>query len=474
MDGTSITLHDMQLIIFCFISLILNQAYGNSMAPSPTFTDLLSEKMQKDPFSLIAMCLFLGAIFHTFLTSKLSNIAKQMETNLGHASWKSSVLKLLGEVEIVFALWLIPLSLCFVYFKGWAATVHYFETRQYAEPIFVIAIMSVASSRPILKLAERTLRFIVHHCGGEKPSTWWICILTITPLLGSLITEPAAMTIAALLLSQRVFCYQAKPSFLYASLGLLFVNVSVGGVLTNFAAPPILMVASHWQWSSSFVFKKFGISAMLGIVCATLFYAILFYKQLKQLNKNAQQSTGTRAEESDVPSFITVCHILFLAWMVLNSHHIPLLIWGFLAFIVFTQLTSQTPVNVRNPMLVGCFLAGLVTHGGLQMWWIDSILSHLNEQLLFVGSVFLTSFNDNASITYLASLVSHFENNWTLQHAIVSGAVVGGGLTVIANAPNPAGQNLLSKFFPEASVKPLPLFLGALIPTCLMAIAFLL
>ena len=103
MDGTSITLHDMQLIIFCFISLILNQAYGNSMAPSPTFTDLLSEKMQKDPFSLIAMCLFLGAIFHTFLTSKLSNIAKQMETNLGHASWKSSVLKLLGEVEIVFA-----------------------------------------------------------------------------------------------------------------------------------------------------------------------------------------------------------------------------------------------------------------------------------------------------------------------------------------------------------------------------------
>ena len=211
---------------------------------------------------------------------------------------------------------------------------------------------------------------------------------------------------------------------------------------------------------------------MIGIFCATLFYAIVFYKQLKHLNEQSKDDSSHQTK-INASVGITIGHILFLAWMVLNSHHIPLVIWGFLAFIVFTQLTAQEPINVRNPLLVGCFLAGLVTHGGLQTWWIDAILSQLSETLLFFGSVVLTSFNDNASITYLASLVSHFEDNFELQYAVVSGAIVGGGLTVIANAPNPAGQNLLSKFFKDASVKPLPLFLGALLPTCFMALTFL-
>jgi hypothetical protein len=81
----------------------------------------------------------------------------------------------------------------------------------------------------------------------------------------------------------------------------------------------------------------------------------------------------------------------------------------------------------------------------------------------------LTAFNDNALITYLATLVPTLDDR--MKAAIVEGAVTGGGLTVIANAPNPAGQALLGKFF-DGAILPYRLFLGAAIPTLIAAAAF--
>jgi hypothetical protein len=120
-------------------------------------------------------------------------------------------------------------------------------------------------------------------------------------------------------------------------------------------------------------------------------------------------------------------------------------------------------------MLVGFFLAGLVIHGGLQGWWIAPLLSRLSEVPLFLGSTVLTMFNDNALITYLGTLVPSFDD--PLKIALVQGAVTGGGLTVIANAPNSAGQALLGKYF-DGSVQPLRLFVGALPATVVAAAAF--
>jgi Na+/H+ antiporter NhaD/arsenite permease-like protein len=59
-----------------------------------------------------------------------------------------------------------------------------------------------------------------------------------------------------------------------------------------------------------------------------------------------------------------------------------------------------------------------------------------------------------------------------LKYAVVAGAVTGGGLTVIANAPNPAGQSILKRHFGNA-VSPLGLFLAALLPTIIMLLCFL-
>ena len=155
----------------------------------------------------------------------------------------------------------------------------------------------------------------------------------------------------------------------------------------------------------------------------------------------------------------------------MNAHYPALFIWGFLIFLGFTKATAayQSRVELKAPLLVGFFLAGLVIHGGLQAWWIGPTLAGLAVEPLFFASTLLTAFNDNALITYLATLVPDLSES--LKIAVVEGAVTGGGLTVIANAPNPAGQALLGRFFGGA-IHPLGLLLGALLPTIVAIIAF--
>jgi hypothetical protein len=290
-------------------------------------------------------------------------------------------------------------------------------------------------------------------------------------LLGSFITEPAAMTIAASLLSRQFYRLRPRAAFAYATLGLLFVNVSIGGTLTHFAAPPVLMVAGKWGWTTPFMFGHFGWQAVVGIVASNTLYFLVFRKDFAALAETARQMGATEtAKQRPLPTWITVSHLLLMAWTVLNAHHPAFIVGGFLFFIAFYQATEyfQDRLELRSPILVGFFLAGLVIHGGLQQWWIAPVLRSLGEFPMFLGASVLTAFNDNAAITYLATLVPDMSDG--MKHAIVAGAVTGGGLTVIANAPNPAGQAILNKHFKEG-ISPLGLLLGALIPTVIAGAA---
>ena len=118
---------------------------------------------------------------------------------------------------------------------------------------------------------------------------------------------------------------------------------------------------------------------------------------------------------------------------------------------------------------MGFFLGGLVVHGGVQGWWIEPVLGRLSEIPLMLGATILTAFNDNAAITFLSTLVPAFTDS--LKYAVVAGAAAGGGLTVIANAPNPAGQSLLKKYFDNA-VSPIGLLKAALLPTVIAWLCF--
>ncbi|WP_269526648.1 putative Na+/H+ antiporter [Coraliomargarita parva] len=461
--------------------------------------ETLKVRAKAEPMNIIATLLFFGAILHTFAAGPILKKAHQIEHehnerikamnykfvgNKDPVSFKATMFHFLGEVEAVFGIWVFPLLVCITLIHGWDFTTHYIDTRNYTEPVFVVIIMAIASSRPVVLFAERALSAVAS-IGKRTPAAWWLSILIIAPLLGSFITEPAAMTIAALLLGHQFYQYNPTPTFKYATLGLLFVNVSVGGTLTHFAAPPVLMVAGEWGWNMPYMLEHFGWRAALGIVIATLVYFFVFRKNFASLTAKASEmaAEGTEEKEEPAPFWIIAVHLVFLAWTVFTLHHPALFIGSFLCFIAFTIATDhhQYAINLKGPLLVGFFLAGLVTHGGLQGWWIAPVLSALGEVPLFLGATCLTAFNDNAAITFLASQVPAFDQHLAadtahalaLQYAVVAGAVTGGGLTVIANAPNPAGQSILSKYF-DGGVSPLKLLLSALFPTLVMIVVFML
>jgi hypothetical protein len=464
-----------------------------------------------DPFNVIATVIFFLAVTHTFLAAKFNHLAHKFavahrERLSSHqklyvegkepVSFKATLFHFLGEVEAIFGIWLIPLliSLVLIEPEGLSVASFYIDTRNYTEAVFVVIIMAIASSRPVIQIAETCLRSVAK-LGKQSPAAWWLSILMIAPLLGSFITEPAAMTIAALLLGHQFYLLDPAPAFKYATLGLLFVNISVGGTLTHFAAPPVLMVAGSWHWNLPFMFTHFGWRAVIGVVVATGVYFFIFRKHFIQLKARAQELADAKTDEAEpepAPIWVVLVHLGFVAWTVLTLHHPPFFIGGFLFFLAFTMATHhhQYDIQLKSPLLVGFFLAGLVTHGGLQGWWISPVLGSLAEVPLFIGATILTAFNDNAAITFLASQVPAFSpdlfvgDHWVskagaaladaqgLEYAVVAGAVTGGGLTVIANAPNPAGQSILSKFFKDG-VSPLKLLLAALFPTLVMAFMFM-
>jgi Na+/H+ antiporter NhaD/arsenite permease-like protein len=345
----------------------------------------------------------------------------------------------------------------------------------YTEPMFVVVIMAMASSRPVLRFARQLMAGIAS-AGKQSIAAWWLTILIVGPVLGSFITEPAAMTISALLLARQFYELKPSPKFAYATIGLLFVNISVGGTFTHFAAPPVLMVAGPWGWDMPYMFTHFGWKALIGILIATSIYFFMFRTEFAAMEGRLKSDPTMDSKSGDgpnVPVWITFVQLLFMAWTVFVAHHPAMFVGGFLFFLAFAQATAhhQDKIDLKPPLLVGFFLAGLVTHGGLQGWWIEPVLIRLGEVPLFIGATALTAVNDNAAITYLATLVPTFTDE--LKYAVVAGAVTGGGLTVIANAPNPAGQSILQRFFPDG-VSPLGLLSGAIMPTLVMSACFLL
>lgn len=459
--------------------------------------EVLRHRLSVEPFNLWSALLFALAIVHTFLATRFRHLAHHLDEQ-HKARWWAAVqvaeksgakppretvsvtarlLHFLGEVEAVFGLWVVPLLVLMFLRLGANTVVQYLEHRvHFTEPLFVVIIMALASTRPILELAERLLRAVAS-LGRGTPVAWWFSILTLGPLLGSLVTEPGAMTISAILLGRQFYRLVPTKRLAYATLGLLFVNISVGGTLTHFAAPPVLMVANKWGWGLTFMLEHFGWHAAVGIVISNLVVYLALRRDFIGLadawEKDALAQEKAEADAHPVPGWVTGVHVLAMAWVVLNSHHPVLMVGGFLFFLAFYTATEdfQAKLDLRGPILVGFFLAGLVVHGGLQQWWIAPALGGLGEWPLFLMSTFLTSFNDNAAITYLASQVPAFTEG--MKHAVVAGAVTGGGLTVIANAPNPAGQSILSAYFPEG-VSPVGLALGALVPTIIVGACFML
>ena len=463
--------------------------------------DKLCHRVERDPFNLAATIIFFLAVLHTFLAPKISSYAHHLEKKhkeslraqkfrIEHpeqrlpVSFTSTILHFLGEVEVVFGLWVIPFAIvCINYYSMEDFLAYIDHDVVFTEALFVAVVMVIAASRPIYRLAENMLKKGAA-LGKGTPAAWWLSVLCIAPLLGSFITEPAAMTLAAILLSKKIYQLKPSASLSYATLALLFVNVSVGGTLTHFAAPPIVMISEKWNFGLGHMFMNFGWKAVVGIIAANLIYFMVFRSEFRRLAEvqRGQMAfehavpTSWEDRQDNIPAWVYLVSIFFLGWTVYFNHHPALFIGGFLFFLGFTVATPQyqNHVTIKVPLLVAFFLAGLVTLGGVQGWWMEPVLQALGDfgatATMGVASV-LTAFNDNASVTYLASTVPGLQEQ--IKYAIVAGAVTGGGLTVIANAPNPAGQAILGKYF-KGGINAIKLFLWAFLPTVIMFLMFIL
>ena len=406
---------------------------------------------------LVGAILFAIALVHTFSTKLFHSLAQRHPRHAG-------LFQLLGEVEVVFGFWAFVLILAMALLSGGEAAIGYAETRQYTEPLFVFVVMVIAASRPVLDAVRDLLVFLARLAPGRAEVALCWLGLALVPLGGSLITEPAAMTLAALMLAPQAFRPGIPEILKYGALGVLFVNVSIGGTLTSYAAPPVLMVASTWGWDSAFMASTFGWRAALAVIVNATVITLLLRPHLTPRDTVA---------DVHMPVVVSIVHLALLAGVVLLAHHPVLFIGLFLLFLGYTQAypKHQSPLILKEGLLVGFFLAGLVILGGMQQWWLQPLVSSLEPTALFFGALGLTAITDNAALTYLGSLIEGLSDH--AKYMLVAGAVAGGGLTVIANAPNPAGAALLREGFRDGSIGMGGLFLGALGPTCVAAAMFL-
>lgn len=413
-----------------------------------------------------ATLLFGCAVLHTFLVKQIARLANRFPSG----SMAENFLHFLAEIEIVFGFWAALFIAIWSWKESSEVAVQYIETMNFSEAIFVFIIMSMAATKPIMNLSRFTLFLIAKLLPIHRSLSFYGTILIVGPLLGSFITEPAAMTVSALILYDFVFRQTTHQKFRYATLALLFVNVSIGGTLTHFAAPPVLMVAAPWKWDSVFMLTHFGWKAAIATCLNTAIAAFVFRDDIRKLSCETKDEPNTALLKT---AGVTFVHVLFLIAAIVYAHQSAFLIAVFLFFIGWCQVAEeyQDPLKLRESFLVAFFLAGLVVLGKQQDWWLSPIIESLSSTTIFWAATCLTAITDNAALTYLGTLVSSIPDS--SKYALVSGAVTGGGLTVIANAPNPAGFGILKRSFGDDGIGPGVLFVAALPFTMIAAICFL-
>ncbi|MEY2777815.1 MAG: hypothetical protein RLY30_1913 [Pseudomonadota bacterium] len=413
----------------------------------------------------VAAGIFTLAVLHTFSTTLFERLAHRYPAHHG-------VFHLLGEVETVFGFWSMVLFAWLVTSEGLGQAVAYVDSRNYTEPLFVFVIMVIAASRPIMALAQSMVESVARLLPFNQAAAGYWVILFLVPLLGSFITEPAAMTLAALLLAQGFFRADSPASFKYATVGVLFVNVSIGGTLTHFAAPPVLMVAAKWGWDTPYMLTHFGYKAAVAVFINATVVTVLFRSHLRETSQLLMSGAIRSGAAPKVPSALIAVHVFLIAGVVFFAHHPPLFLGIFLVFMGLATAYSghHDRLILREGLLVAFFLAGLVVLGGLQSWWLQPLLAQMSPTSVYYGATALTAITDNAALTYLASLVEGLSEEF--KYAVVAGAVTGGGLTIIANAPNPAGAAILRRYFSDETIDPLRLLAAASLPTLVTIGAF--
>lgn len=401
----------------------------------------------------ISTILFALAIAHSFLSKPISELVHKFPKY--KKTWH-----LLSEVEIVFGLWGLVFLIISLGNIGFNNTLEFLNQLSFVEPLFVFVVMVIAASNPILNFITSLISKMTLLFKKNQSVIFYGLILSAIPLFGSLITEPAAMTLAALLLKEHFYSKNISTPLMYATLAVLFVNISIGGLLTPYAAPPVLMVANKWGWDLSFMLLTFGWKSILVVFVNTYLLTRIFNSEIRNIKVNISKIAST-----SIPFYVIAIHLVFLMATVYFLHHAAIFFAIFLFFLAYALIHKehQNQLIIKEGLLVSSFLAGIVILGQGQVWWLTKVVGDFGADATFYSTALLTPFIDNAALTYLGSLLP--DTNYDYRYALVAGAMAAGGLTVIANAPNPAGYSILGKYFKKEAFNPLIFFGYALAPT---------
>lgn len=434
--------------------------------------------------NLFALACFILAVIHTFLAHFFTRKAHTRAFPLGVSpekegrpssqkgevtkeSFITHILLFFGEVEVVYGLWCFVFFAVAAYWYGLEPVLSHIASHDYTEALFVAIALAIASTYPIMRFADSALSRLAD-IGGGSPMAWWVLLLGVGPFLGALLKETVAMTILVVLLAKHFFASRPSQPLAYATLGLLFTNISVAGLLTSFASSPMIFVAKPWNWDTLYLLKLFGWKVIAGIAVSTSLYFFLFHKELRSLRLQKKDSSPPR----DVPFWVTAIHLLFLILMALSSSQPVILIPLFILFIGFYQATApyQVFMNLREPLFVGFFLASLILLSDLQFWWIEALVGRLSEKGLYFGSLAISAFTHNTSDALLFSRLKGLDEH--VKYLLMSASMTAGGLTIMANGPNIVAYSLLrNKFDNDMSFT--KLFLAALFPVLVMSFFFL-
>ncbi|WP_213357473.1 putative Na+/H+ antiporter [Chlamydiifrater phoenicopteri] len=379
----------------------------------------------------------------------------------------SELFKILSRVELVFILWSAPLFFWFLITEGTRLSIAYFSSRNYIFPFFVVVIVLFIESRPIVYLGERLLSKIANF-GKKSPAAWWWTILLVSPFITPLIKETGTMVLACVLLVAKFFPFSPSKKFSYATAGLLFSNVSIGGMLFPITSRAVFLINSKLRWSAVFVLKYFSWKAFLAILVSTTIYYLIFRKEFQAF----PSTIPSRKTSEAVPWWVVVVHILFLV-AVIFVRHIPVILVGVvLTFLGFRALTImyQSPISFTKVGMVGLFFSGLILFGDLQEWWVLALMEKVSYEGHMIISFIMSMFLDNALVNYLIFKLP--SANDCYHYLAISGAMSAGGLTLMANVPNIIGYLLLRPSFKVRSVSLVWLFVAALPPAVISALIF--
>ncbi len=421
-----------------------------------------------------ATFLFFCAVFHTFLTPSLAKIYQEYQHKkmVFPERWKRYLLlgecfRLLSKIELVFIFWAVPLFFLFLWCEGYKVTMGYFNSRNYLSALFIMVMLILLESKPIEYFSECVFSTIAK-IGRQSPKCWWWTLMIAAPLSSFFLKETGAMIIASTLLVKHFYRLFPSTKFGYATMGLLFSNISISGLLSAFSSRALFMILPSVKWGNTMILQHFCWKAVLAILIST---SVCYWIFRKEFDSFPAVSVSAKAKER-IPKWVICTHIGFVAaLMILQSE--PLFMGAlFVFYLAFQNFTVfyQHSINLAKIAFVGLFFVGLVVFGGLQEWWVLEVMHRMSDFGYLITAYILSISLDNALVNYIVHNLPVATDCYL--YLVLSGCMSAGGLTLIANMPNIVGYLILKPSFPSSSFSLGWLFLAALGPSCISVLIF--